>query len=78
MKQQFLVNIKVHNNLRKLRELRKLSQEEVARRSQISWSTYQRIEAGVGNPSILTACLIARALNETVDRVFYVKEEKTK
>jgi transcriptional regulator with XRE-family HTH domain len=55
----------VGQRARAIRERREESQEAVARRAGISWTTYTRIENGHGEPSLPTLRAIAAALEVT-------------
>ncbi len=58
------------NNIRKFRKKNKLSQEELARKANITYSTLIKIETGVNiNPTIATLTKIAKALNTTLDKL---------
>ena len=60
-------------NLKKLRKLRNLSQEELARKAGITYSTLIKLESGANkNPTIKTLQQLARALEVTLDEL--VKE----
>lgn len=52
-----------------MRERRRESQEIVARRADISTSTYSRIESGLNEPSFSTLVKIAAALDVTLDEL---------
>ena len=52
----------VGNNLRKKRDEKGVSQQELADNSDIAKSTIQRIETGEMNPSIITLIKISLAL----------------
>lgn len=70
--------IYVVNKLRSIRNKKKLSQSEVARCARITKACYQQAEAGKTIPSLITALFIARALDKTVDQLFYLVKEKLK
>ena len=56
------------NNIRKFRKRNKLSQEELARKADITYSTLIKIETRVNiNPTISTLTKIAKALDTTID-----------
>lgn len=56
------------NNIKKLRKKLKLSQEELAKKAGITYSTLIKIESGANsNPTIKTLQRIALALNVNVD-----------
>lgn len=46
------------------------TQTEIANAALISLKSYQRIERGVQEPGVITAKLIAKALNSTVEELF--------
>jgi len=48
--------------IRELRTAAKLSQEAAARQANISWATWQRVEAGKGRPTVDTIQRIAAVL----------------
>lgn len=57
-------------NVKKLRKQHKLSQEELAQRARITYSTLIKIESGANNnPTIKTLQKISTALNVTVDEL---------
>ena len=47
-----------------------LTQAQVANRTGISVTSYQRIEYGVQNPSLKTAIRIAKVLNSSVEELW--------
>ncbi len=57
-------------NIKKLREHAGLSQDQMARKAGIPYSTYLKIENGVTpNPSIQTVLSIAEALGISLDKL---------
>jgi len=55
-------------NIRKYRQKLGLSQDQLARKANIPYSTYLKIESGyTPNPSIQTVANIAKALNISID-----------
>ena len=57
-------------NIKKLREQAGLSQDQMARKAGIPYSTYLKIENGVTpNPSIQTVLNIAEALDISLDKL---------
>jgi transcriptional regulator with XRE-family HTH domain len=55
-------------NIKKLRKQRKLSQEELAKKAGVTYSTLIKLESGVNkNPTIKTIQQIAAALEVTLD-----------
>ena len=57
-------------NIKKLRKQRKLSQEELAKKAGVTYSTLIKLESGVNkNPTIRTIQQIAAALEVTLDEL---------
>ena len=52
----------IGNNIRKKRDAKGISQQELADNSDVAKSTIQRIEKGEMNPSVLTLIKISTAL----------------
>lgn len=62
-----------------LRKLRKLSQDDVTKRSGLNMSTYQIIERYKVVPTVLNAIKIAKVLDVPVEEIFkpeYYKEKE--
>jgi transcriptional regulator with XRE-family HTH domain len=60
----------IGNNIRRIRQQKKLTQEKLARLSDISLNTLTKIESGfVKTPNIKTVVKIAKALNVSLDRL---------
>lgn len=60
-------------NIKKLRKQQKLSQEELAKKADITYSTLIKIESGANeNPTIKTIGKIASALHVTIDTLMRV------
>lgn len=78
MRQEIDKKIYVKHNLRSIRDKKKLSQPDVAYRAGITKLCYQYTEWGRSTPTLLTALLIAKALDKTVDQLFYFVEEKVR
>jgi transcriptional regulator with XRE-family HTH domain len=58
------------DNIKKLRKQRKLSQEELAQKAGVTYSTLIKLESGVNkNPTIKTIQQIAAALEVTLDEL---------
>lgn len=58
------------SNIKKLRKQFKLSQEELAKKANITYSTLIKIESGANkNPTITTVKKIALALNIGIDNL---------
>lgn len=63
-----LSNKTLSKNIKKHREKLGLSQDQMARKADIPYSTYLKIESGyTPNPSIQTILNIAEALNTSID-----------
>jgi transcriptional regulator with XRE-family HTH domain len=57
-------------NIKKLRKQRKLSQEELAKKAGVTYSTLIKLESGVNkNPTIKTIQQIAAALQVSLDEL---------
>ena len=58
----------ISKNLRKFREKLRISQDQLARKANIPYSTYLKIESGyTPNPSIQAVVNIAEALGISID-----------
>ncbi|MGX7211746.1 helix-turn-helix transcriptional regulator [Enterococcus innesii] len=67
--------VQVSNNIRALRIEKRMTQEELAKRATCTRATISRVESGKRNPSLPLAKLIARGLDEPIDKVFGSEEE---
>lgn len=56
-------------NLRMLRELRALSQQQLADRAEVPRATLAHLESGSGNPTLLVLVRVASALNVTIEEL---------
>ena len=65
----------MENKIRALRSELGLSQEELARRCGVSRQTINAIEKGDYNPTIHLCIAICRALDKTLDQLFWEEEE---
>ena len=63
-------------NIRRLRLLRDLKQEQLADQSGLSLQHIGAIERGTGNPTLLTLEKIASALSVSVEELFALEEFK--
>lgn len=63
-------------NVRRLRLLRDLKQEQLADKSGLSLQHIGAIERGTGNPTLLTLEKIASALSVSVEELFVLEEFK--
>lgn len=59
------------NSIKLVREQRGFTQVQVANKARISERGYQLIETGKRSPNVLIAIRIAKALNTTVENLFY-------
>lgn len=66
----------IGNNIRKKRNEKEMSQQELADLSDVAKSTVQRIEKGELNPSILTLKSISNALETGIEELFRNKPSK--
>ena len=58
----------LHENLKRYRKEKNLSQEELARKADVTYSTLIKIESGNNqNPTVKTLQQIAKALDVTID-----------
>lgn len=60
------------NRLREVRRLRNLRQVDLAREIGVTRQTILAIEKGRLNPSVTIALRLAAALNEPIDRLFFL------
>jgi transcriptional regulator with XRE-family HTH domain len=66
----------IPKNIKKYRRKLGLSQDQLARKSNVPYSTYLKIESGyTPNPSIQTIINIAEALNITIDELVESKKK---
>jgi len=59
------------NNLKSIRKSEQLTQLQLSKLVKISERAYRRIEAGESATNVYTAINIAKALNTTVEKLFY-------
>jgi len=57
----------IGNNIRKLRDAKDMSQQDLADYCDVAKSTIQRIEGGQMNPTILMLHSIAKSLNTSIE-----------
>jgi len=58
----------LHENLKQFRKEKNLSQEELAKKADVTYSTLIKIESGNNqNPTVKTLQQIAKALDVTID-----------
>lgn len=63
------------NRIKLLRKIKKLSQEELAERCNVSRQTINAIENGKYDPSLVLAFALADILETSVDELFINKED---
>lgn len=61
-------------NLKKYRLLAELTQEELAEKVGVRRETIVRLETGKYNPSLELAIKISRAVNTSVEEIFFFEE----
>ncbi len=66
----YKINQKVGKNIKKYRKLRGISQEELADKVKIHYTTLSRIERGESNPPVQTIDKIAKALGVSTKVLF--------
>jgi transcriptional regulator with XRE-family HTH domain len=64
-----LVSRHLARNLSTLRQLRKLTQEALAKAADVPRSTIANLESGAGNPSLAVLVKVARALQTSLDEL---------
>ena len=64
------------NRLKEERASRGLSQADLAELVQVSRKTINTVENGVFTPSTVLALRLARALDTTVERLFFLVEDR--
>lgn len=66
----------LHNKLNELRNLRGLTQEELADAAKLTRQTIIAIEKGRFTPSVYTALVLARCLGAVVEDIFWITDLK--
>ncbi len=64
----------IGQNLRRIREQKRISQKELALSMDMAPAQYGRLENGKATPSILTLMRVAKALNVGLDLIVYGKK----
>ncbi len=65
-----MLNSRINKNIKKYRQRRGWSQEELAKRAGISYNTLIKIESGrIKSPTVNTALKIARAFSISLDKL---------
>ena len=67
--------ITMKNRLEEIRNMKELSQEELAKVLEVSRQTISSLENGRYNPSIKLAHKIARYFNLSIEEIFIFEEE---
>ncbi|MDR0899434.1 MAG: helix-turn-helix transcriptional regulator [Lactobacillaceae bacterium] len=67
--------VDVHNNIKKLRSQNGLSQEKLAKETEVTRQTINAIEANKYDPSLSLAFSLAKVLGTTVDDLFGEKND---
>lgn len=66
----YKVNEKLGKRIRRARKDRKITQEELADRVDLHYTTISRIERGISNPPVQTVNKIAKALKVDISDLF--------
>lgn len=64
------VNTRLGKRIKKIRKEKRLSQEDVAHKANIHYTTLSRIERGISSPPTATVERIAHALGVKISRLF--------
>ncbi len=67
-------NVKLKNNLKRIRTEKNISLEDLAAKVNISVKELQKIESNGSNPSIIVSMKIARSLGMQVEDIFTINE----
>lgn len=67
---KYKVNERLGKRIRKARKEKKISQEELAGRVGLHYTTISRIERGISNPPVQTINKIAKALKISLSELF--------
>ncbi len=67
---KYKVNIKLGRRIAKIRKSHKMTQEELADRIGVHYTTLSRIERGESNPPVYTVFKIAQALKTQLKELF--------
>jgi Helix-turn-helix. len=60
----------IAKNIKKLRKIKGLTQEALARKARVSYTTLTKLESGViKKPSVQVSAKIAKALGTTIERL---------
>jgi putative transcriptional regulator len=71
-----LEELKPLTKLIEMREKQNLTQTQLAKKAKVSRPLIANIERGYANPSLQSADRIARALNSTVDEIFFARKAR--
>jgi transcriptional regulator with XRE-family HTH domain len=67
---KYKVNVQLGRKIRRLRKTLKLSQEELAEKAGLHYTSLGRIERGEANPPVYTVYKIAKALKTPLHELF--------
>ncbi len=67
---KYKVNIKLGRKIAKIRKSHKMTQEELADRIGVHYTTLSRIERGESNPPVYTVFKISQALRTSLKELF--------
>jgi putative transcriptional regulator len=67
--------IKLKTNLKVLRAIHNLTQEELANKVDVSRNTINNLERGEFSPSLLLVWKIAKLFNKQIEEIFYYDEQ---
>lgn len=70
------MNEYVENNVSELRKKSSITQEEFAKKIEVTRQTVIAIEKGVYTPSLLLGLKIAKFFNKNIEEIFFLKNEK--
>lgn len=67
---KYKINSKLGKKIKKFRKEQKISQEELADKTGLHYTTVSRIERGESNPPVYTIFKIAKALKKRIKELF--------
>lgn len=68
----YRMNFKMNNHVKELRIKKRWSQNELARRANVSRQTISLIENNISLPSIIIAARISRAFSTNIENIFII------
>jgi putative transcriptional regulator len=71
-----MTEVRIGNRLKQWRAKQALTQADLARLAGVSRKTINTVENGVFVPSVFLALTLARALDTTVEALFYLAHEE--